>query len=155
MTGAGPTSTAGRSIPRRVFLGATLGAASSLALSGCDDFGTSGGGAVTVRFWNMFSGPDGRTMLGLVRKFNATHPDVNVIMQRMHWSTYYNKLFVAGLGGRAPDVFITHRFALRRFVGAGFVRKSDDLIGTGADQLNPADFDANILEAMKQGGAYW
>ena len=70
----------------------------------------------TLRFWNLFSGPDGRTMLGLVRKFNAANPDVNIVMQRMHWSTYYNKLFVAGLGGRAPDVFITHRYALHEAV---------------------------------------
>src|SRR5688572_7701356 len=156
MAPAEPTSTSEPSVPRRAFLAAALGAAaSSLALSGCDDVGVSSAGGVTLRFWNLFSGPDGRTMLGLVRKFNAANPDVNVVMQRMHWSTYYNKLFVAGLGGRAPDVFITHRYALRRFVGAGFVRKADDMFGTGANQLNPADFDPNILEAMKQGGAYW
>lgn len=152
MASAEPTSTAEESIPRRAFLAAAVGA--SLALPGCDRDGASGGG-VTLRFWNMFSGPDGRTMLGLVRKFNAQHPDVNVVMQRMHWSTYYNKLFVAGLGGRAPELFITHRYALRRFVGAGFVRKADDMFGPGADQLDPADFDPNILQAMKQGGTYW
>ena len=155
MAPAEPTSTSEPSVPRRAFLAGAMGAAAaSMALNGCDDIDTSGGG-VTLRFWNLFSGPDGRTMLGLVRKFNAANPDVNVVMQRMHWSTYYNKLFVAGLGGRAPDVFITHRYALRRFVGAGFVRKADDMFGTSADQLNPADFDPNVLEAMKQGGAYW
>ena len=149
-----PHATPDPSIPRRAFLAAAAGAASSLALGGCGDVGPAGGG-VTIRFWNMFSGPDGRTMLGLVRKFNASNPDVIVVMQRMHWSTYYNKLFVAGLGGRAPDVFITHRYALRRFVGAGFVRQADDMFGTGPGQVDPSDFDPNILEAMKQGGTYW
>lgn len=154
---AEPTSASRSAMPRRAFLAAAAGAASSLALNGCDGIGDglSSGSGVTLRFWNMFSGPDGRTMLGLVRKFNATHPGINVVMQRMHWSTYYNKLFVAGLGGRAPELFITHRYALRRFVGAGFVRKADDIFGLGADQLNPADFDPNILDAMRQGGTYW
>ncbi|HEV2293180.1 MAG TPA: ABC transporter substrate-binding protein [Tepidisphaeraceae bacterium] len=141
---------------RRDFLAAAFAAgASSLGLGGCDGMGGAPDDRVTLRFWNMFSGPDGRTMLGLVRKFNAQSPDMTVVMQRMHWSTYYNKLFVAGLGGRAPEVFITHGYALRRFVGAGFVRKADDLFGSGKHQLDPADFDPNILQAMKQGGAYW
>lgn len=139
---------------RRAFLAGAL-AAGAGGMTGCDFAGGGLRAGVTLRFWNMFSGPDGRTMLALVRKFNAQHPGVNVVMQRMHWSTYYNKLFVAGLGGRAPDVFITHRFALRRFVGARFARPADDLFGVGPDQLNPADFDPNILEAMKQGGTYW
>ena len=158
MAPAEPNLTRDSAIPRRAFLTGATGAvtAAALSLAGCDTVGDAAtGGGVTLRFWNMFSGPDGRAMLALVRKFNAANPDVTVVMQRMHWSTYYNKLFVAGLGGRAPDVFITHRFALRRFVGAGFVRKADDLFGPSAGQLNPADIDANILEAMKQGGAYW
>jgi len=154
MAPAEPTPRSRRRLARRAFLAAAGTAAASLALPGCGE-GGGPGGAVTIRFWNMFSGPDGRTMLGLVRKFNNLHPDVRVVMQRMHWSTYYNKLFVAGLGGRAPDVFITHRFALRRFVGAGFVRKADDMFGPGADQLSPALFDPNVLEAMKQRGTYW
>src|SRR6266540_2573725 len=70
---------------------------------------------ITIRFWNGFTGPDGRTMLALVKQFNQQNPDINVIMQRMEWGTYYNKLFVAGLGGRAPEVFVSHSTALRRF----------------------------------------
>ena len=62
-------------------------------------------GKQTVRFWNVFTGPDGRTMLKLIKRFNQENPDIHVIMQRMDAATYYNKLFVAGLGGRAPEVF--------------------------------------------------
>ena len=116
-------------------------------------------------------------MLKLVKQFNQENADVRVIMQRMHWGTYYNKLFVAGIGGRAPDVFISHRWALQRFVGAGFVRASDDMFqdaaqwhgrlarvsdsNTGkmpvpqADQLDPNDFDANILAAVRLGEHHW
>jgi multiple sugar transport system substrate-binding protein len=113
------------------------------------------GEVVTVRFWNGFTGPDGRAMLKLIKQFNASNPHVNVIMQRMAWSQYYNKLFVAGIGKRAPEVFVTHRSALRRFVGAGFVRPVDDLLGDGPDQLRPNDFDANILSAVVLNGKHW
>ena len=136
---------------RRTFLAATCAAA---ALAGCDRV-SGGDGVVTLRYWNGFEGPDGRTMLRLVQRFNRENPDVYVVMQRMAWAQYYNKLFVAGLGGRAPDVFVTHRSALQRFVGGGFVRPVDDFIGAAADQLNPADFDATILSAVKHGGATW
>ena len=77
---------------------------------------------VTVRFWNGFTGPDGRTMLRLVKRFNQENPDVNVLMQRMDWATYYNKLFIAGMGHRAPELFVIHTRAMERFARAGFAR---------------------------------
>jgi multiple sugar transport system substrate-binding protein len=67
-------------------------------------------------FWNGFTGPDGRTMLALVRRFNEENPDVQVTMQRMAWATYYNKLFV-GLGGRAPEISVLQSDAFARFRG--------------------------------------
>ncbi|MFY8052261.1 MAG: ABC transporter substrate-binding protein, partial [Armatimonadaceae bacterium] len=88
--------------PRRALLTALGGMlAAPGILSGCSSNVLGGRKQTTVRFWNGFTGPDGRTMLGLVRKFNAENPDIHVVMQRMDWGTFYNKLFVAGLGGRA------------------------------------------------------
>ena len=121
--------------------------------SNCDRVASND--VVTIRFWNGFTGPDGRTMLALIKRFNRENPDVNVVMQRMEWATYYNKLFVAGLGGRAPEVFASHRSALQRFIAGGFVRPADDLLGKGANQIDPDDIDANVLAALEQGGHHW
>lgn len=74
-----------------------------------------------LRWWNMFAGPDGGRTLGLVKKFNASHPDVRVTMQRMDAGLYYNKLFVAGLAGRGPEVFVVHADVLPRFARAGLL----------------------------------
>jgi multiple sugar transport system substrate-binding protein len=128
-------------------------AAICFALTGCER--QQPAEVTELRFWNGFTGPDGRTMLGIVKRFNEENPDVHVVMQRLPWGQYYNKLFVAGSGGRAPDVFVSHRSALERFVAAGFVRPADELLGTAADQLDPADIDANILSAFEQGGHHW
>src|SRR5438132_13146147 len=125
-----------------------------LLLAGCNQPATEKS-VVELRFWNGFTGPDGRTMLGVIRQFNADNPDVHVVMQRMPWGQYYNKLFVAGSGGRAPEVFVSHRSALQRFLLAGFVRPADDLFGRAADQIDPNDIDANILAAVEQGGHHW
>jgi multiple sugar transport system substrate-binding protein len=114
---------------------------------------SSGGddsGQITLRFWNGFTGPDGRTMLAIIRAFNASQSDVRVIMQRMEWGSYYNKLFVAGLGGRAPDVFVVHTDFMTRFVNAGFARDVADLLAPG--RIDPTDFEPHVLAAVTFNG---
>jgi multiple sugar transport system substrate-binding protein len=129
-----------------------LGAMLLLVLGSCDR-GVGGDGPITIRFWNGFTGPDGRTMLRLVQRFNRENPDVHVIMQRMEWGTYYNKLFVAGLGGRGPEVFVAHTDSLARFTRAGFVRPIDDLLVPGG--VDPDDIDANVLSAVERDGKHY
>lgn len=122
-----------------------------LLLAGC---GRNSAHVTTVRFWNGFTGPDGRTMLRIVKKFNEQNPDVHVVMQRMDWATYYNKLFVAGIGHRAPEVFIIHTHAIKRFAGAGFARTNDDLVN-GPNGIDVRDIDANVWEADKFWGKHY
>lgn len=109
---------------------------------------------VTVRFWNGFTGPDGRTMLHMVQRFNQQNPDVHVLMQRMDWSTYYKKLFVAGMGGRAPELFVIPTHALTRFATAGFARPIDDLVA-GPVGVDIADIDPNVWAAVERGGKHY
>jgi multiple sugar transport system substrate-binding protein len=152
---AEPTIPTERSMQRREFLAAALATASA-ALAGCDRAG-AGGDGVTLRFWNGFTGPDGRTMLALVKRFNRQNPDVHVVMQRMEWGTYYNKLFVANLGGRAPQVFVVHSDAVTRFHRAGFLRPMDDLAHASADPaagIDAADFDPNVWAAVERDGRH-
>lgn len=108
---------------------------------------------VVIRFWNGFTGPDGRTMLALVQRFNNENPDVQVIMQRMEWGTYYNKLFVAGLGGRSPEVFVVHTDSLRRFVGAGLVKPLDADLAMA--KFDVGDFDPNVWSAVEHQGRHY
>ena len=121
------------------------------AILSCDRV-TPSGDQVTLRFWNGFTGPDGRTMLALVKRFNQQNPDIHVIMQRMEWGTYYNKLFVSNLGGRAPQVFVLHVDNLTRFNRAGFLRPMDDL--TGAGGIDVKDFDENVWAAVERDGKH-
>jgi multiple sugar transport system substrate-binding protein len=108
---------------------------------------------ITLRFWNGFTGPDGRTMLRIVQRFNRENPHVHVVMQRIDWATYYNKLFVARLGGRGPDVFVLHTDSVPRFVYAGFLRPCDDLISDGG--LDANDFDANVWQSVAFDGKHY
>ena len=114
----------------------------------------TGGGKITIRFWNGFTGPDGRTMLRMVKRFNAENPDIQALMQRMDWATCYNKLFVAGMGGRAPELFVVHTRAIQRFARAGFLRENDDLM-SGANGIDLADLDANVWKGVEYHGKHY
>src|SRR5205823_13404759 len=114
---------------------------------------TVGNHVVELRFWNGFTGPDGRTMLAIIKRFNDANPDVHVTMQRMEWGTYYNKLFVAGLGNRAPEVFVIHTDTLARFTRAKFVRAVDDLTGVGG--IDASDIDPNVWAAVEHEEKHW
>lgn len=125
-----------------------------LCVMSCDRASSGGKSPVKLRFWNGFTGPDGRTMLALIKQFNESNPDIYVTMQRMDWGLYYNKLFVAGIGGRAPEVFAIHADSLARFTRANFVRPVDDLVGKNGI-VDPDDFDQNVWHATERDGKHW
>jgi multiple sugar transport system substrate-binding protein len=102
-----------------------------------------------LSYWNGFTGPDGRTMLELVRQFNRDNPDVNVTMQRIAWATYYNKLMVSAIDHRGPDVFVMPSAMLPRMYRAGFIDSMNDVYGTGADLKS--DFDPRLLKLVDFG----
>ncbi len=120
-------------------------------LAGCGDRSTH---KTTIRFWNGFTGPDGRTMLGMIKRFNQENPDIHVTMQRMEWAMYYNKLFVAGIGNRAPEVFIIHAGNIERFMQANFLRPIDDLMA-GPQGIDGNDFSENVWAALEKDGSHY
>ena len=134
-------------LSRRDFARVSAASVTAMLASGCRDVGSR---ATRLRFWNGFTGPDGVTMLSIIRAFNASQDAVQVTMQRTEWSTYYNKLFVAGLGGRAPEVFVVQVDSLERFVWGKLLEPLDALF-EGPDALDADDFDANVLAAARRG----
>ncbi len=113
----------------------------------------SGHKTVELNFWNGFTGPDGRIMLGLVRKFNDANPDILVSMQRMDWATYYNKLMVAAVDGRGPEVFVLQSSSLPRMHRAGFVSNVTDLF-QGPNSVDTKDFDQQVITQVRYGKDY-
>lgn len=110
--------------------------------------GVSGKKRVDITFWNGFTGPDGTVMLDIIRQFNEANPDVRVSMQRMEWATYYNKLLVAAIDGRGPEMFVIHASTLPRMVRAGFVAPATDLF-QGAGGIPESDFDPYVLDQTR------
>jgi len=111
------------------------------------------GPRVELSFWNGFTGPDGIVMLGLVRRFNEENPDIQVTMQRMDWATYYNKLMVAALDDRGPEVFVLQSSWLTRMNRAGFVARINDVYA-GEKGVPANDFDPQVIQQVHVGDAY-
>ena len=115
--------------------------------------GLVGRGKVELNFWNGFTGPDGRIMLGIVRRFNEANPDVTVSMQRMDWATYYNKLMVAAVDGRGPEVFVLQSSSLSRMHRAGFIANVTDMF-EGPHAIPDSDFDRLVINQVRYGREY-
>jgi multiple sugar transport system substrate-binding protein len=136
-------------ITRREIIGAALGSLSAAGTVGCarprrrDGAGPAerdAQGRIVVRFWNGFTGPDGKMMEAMVRAFQQENPDIAVAMQIIPWGTYYDKLTLALAYGGAPEVFVVHAGRLPEFASFGALRPLADHYAVGQPLLTEDDF---------------
>jgi multiple sugar transport system substrate-binding protein len=143
------------SVTRRRFLGLAGGAAAGLGLAACSpgssgvpgatsaapgNGGASGydGPAVTLSFWNGFTGGDGPIMKKLVEQFTAEHSNIKVTMNTMQWADYYAKLPSAVTAGKGPEVAIMHVDSVATNAARRVIQPLDDV--ATALNLSEADF---------------
>jgi multiple sugar transport system substrate-binding protein len=108
---------------------------------------------VQITFWNGFTGPDGIVMLDIINRFNKENPDVQVTMQRIPWATYYNKLLVAGIDGRGPEVFVVHADAIPRVKRGNFIDSAEPVF-QGKDGIDRNDFNQFVLDRVRFKGKF-
>ena len=96
--------------------------------------------AVTVNYWNSFSGPDGTQMQKLVDAFNAANPDVQVAANTTQGvgSDYDTQLDTAQASGTLPDVAVINEDKLATRVFRNTLRPIDDLIS--ATGISSSDY---------------
>ena len=143
------------SLSRRGFLATSLGAAATVGLAACGDGSSnvpgaqapaSGGGgaegysgpAVSLSFWNGFTGGDGPIMKQLVEKFNGEHDNIKVTMNTQQWADYYAKLPSAVTAGKGPEVAIMHVDSVATNAARRVIQPLDDV--AAALKLDEADF---------------
>lgn len=102
--------------------------------------GRGPGGQTEIRFWNGFTGPDGKTMEALVRRFQKENPDVSVRMQIIPWGTYYDKVTLALAYGGAPEVFVVHAVRLPEYASFNTLQPLGDFYATAKPPLSERDF---------------
>ncbi|WP_288432391.1 ABC transporter substrate-binding protein [uncultured Deinococcus sp.] len=83
--------------------------------------GTAGAQKVSLTFLHGFTGPDRPVMEGLIKKFNDTHPNIEVRAQAQPWATTWQQLPALVASGRAPDVAVINEDQITGFVARGAV----------------------------------
>ncbi|MFF7653159.1 extracellular solute-binding protein [Streptomyces sp. NPDC007983] len=129
---------------RGLLRGAVYGAGAAVtgsALSGCGSIAGSVTSGDEIRYWNLFTGPDGGLMKDMTRSVEKRVPGLKVRTTVLEWGPpYYTKLAMASAGGRSPDVAILHLTRLAGYAPGGLLDPWDmDLLaefGLRQDDLN-------------------
>lgn len=106
---------------------AALAASSMLAIG---LVGNALAAPVTLTYWSGFTGGDKQAYLDLIKKFNDTHPDIQVDYQLQPWDSIAQKLPTAIASGAGPDLATPdyNVATIQQYVANGLALPLDDLI---------------------------
>jgi len=105
-----------------------LATASGLALGVAAQ--AAGADPVKLTYWSGFTGGDKQAYLDLIKKFNDTHPDIQIDYQLQPWDSIAQKLPTAIASGAGPDLATPdyNVATVQQYVANGLALPLDDLI---------------------------
>jgi multiple sugar transport system substrate-binding protein len=107
--------------------------------------GSYTGPAVTLSYWNGFTGGDGPFMTKLVQKFMQENPTIKIQQNTVQWAEYYQRMPAAVTAGKGPDVGAMHLDQLATNAARNIIVPVDDVAkALGLDQ---ADFTPEVWQA--------
>ena len=148
------------------------GVAAGLALTGCGGGKTAqdaaGGGAksqstfsgkydgpaVTLAYWNGFTGGDGPFMKQMVAKFMKENPNITITNNTVEWAQYYQRMPAAVTAGKGPDVGVMHMDQLATNAARRIILPLDDLaksLGLAETDFTPEVWQAGIYKDARYG----
>jgi multiple sugar transport system substrate-binding protein len=160
----------GRGLSRRHVL-AGLGAAATLAACGggktageaagggaassqATFSGTYTGPAVTLSYWNGFTGGDGPFMTKLVQQFMQENPNIKIQQNTVQWAEYYQRMPAAVTAGKGPDVGAMHLDQLATNAARNIIVPVDDVaqaLGLSEADFTPEVWNAGIYKDKRYG----
>jgi multiple sugar transport system substrate-binding protein len=156
-------------VSRRGFLGAAGALGGAMALAACGgkskpggggDTGANAGGtaytgpAVSLKFWNGWTGADGDFAKQMVAQFNKENPKIKVQMNVYQWADFFQKLPAAVQSGNGPDVSVMHiddiptQAAQQVIVPIDSIAKS---LKFSASQFAPAVWNGGMYQGKRYG----
>jgi multiple sugar transport system substrate-binding protein len=115
---------------------------------------TDSGQKVTLTFWNGFTGPDRPAVEGLVKKWNDTHPNVQIQMDITPWDSLLQKLPSSLSTGQGPDLMGVSFTYMPQYAAAGYLKDLTPYMQAGSD-LDPANFSQGLVDVMKYNGKFY
>ena len=105
-------------------------------------------GEVALTFWNIFTGPDGQVMRGMVDDFNDEYDgEIRVSTQTIPETDFYDVFNTSVPQGEGPDIAIMHMRRIAQYAELGMLNAFEDMID--ADEMGE-----NYLEAAWDGGSF-
>lgn len=170
-------------LTRRGLLGLGLGAgaAALAACGGGKSAGEAAGGgarpaqsfnasytgpALTLSYWNGFTGGDGPFMRSMVDQFMKENPKITIKSNTVEWAQYYQRMPAAVTAGKGPDVGVMHVDQLATNAVRKTIVPVDDLaaaLGLSESDFTPEVWQAAIYQDARYGipldvhslGMYW
>lgn len=105
--------------------------------------------AVSLEYWNPFTGPDGPFMGEIVNAFNDSQENIDVTMTTQ--AEYYTQLSTSAASNSLPDVAIVHADQIATQVYRNILRPIDDIV-TDAGIL-AEDFPETVWAAGEVNGS--
>jgi multiple sugar transport system substrate-binding protein len=103
----------------------------------------------SIVYWYHFDNPEQtKVMDALVADFQAKNPGIKVDAQNIPWNNYYDRLFTAIAGGKAPDAAMVKLQSQAQLVEMGALEPIDARI---ANWPGRADLGDNLLNLNKGG----
>lgn len=108
--------------------------------------------AVTLTFWNGFTGPDRPAYEDLVKQFTEKHPNIKINMDISPWDTMLAKLPTSLATGKGPDIAAFDSALLPQYAKSNLILPLDDLYANGIDQKAMAK---SLVAAMKYNDKFY
>ena len=112
------------------------------------------GPAVTLAYWNGFTGGDGPFMDELVKKFQQENPKITVKQNTIEWADFYQKVPAAVTAGKGPDVGVMHQDQLATNAVRKVIVPVDDVadaLGLQESDFSPVVWKAGIYQDQRYG----
>ncbi|WP_270886762.1 ABC transporter substrate-binding protein [Pedococcus sp. 5OH_020] len=116
--------------------------------------GAYSGPAVTLSYWNGFTGGDGPFMKKMVADFMKENPKITVSGNTVEWAQYYQRMPAAVTAGKGPDVGVMHMDQLATNAARRIILPLDDLaksLGLAEDDFTPEVWKAGIYKDARYG----
>ena len=108
---------------------------------------------VTLTYWNGYTGPNRPAMEALVRKFNATHPNITVQMTITPWDSLLAKLPSALASGSGPDLMGIDFSYLPQYAQSGYIMNLTSAYKSG--KLATNYFPKGLVKVLSYKGKFY
>lgn len=78
-------------------------------------------GAVTIKFYGGWTGPDVDTMRAIVQQYMTDHKNVNIQFESQQWTPLFTKLLADISAGTAPDILAIRPMDMGQFIEQGIM----------------------------------